>query len=238
MCNISISIGRKLNEYLPLVEEGVNIIARFLSDNRALINEGDKLWIKEFSESLSEHNTSLNHMLHFINNTSSLIINDLENEIKSFQFKDLDWAGKVVNLIAAYMENSQEDDAFDLLEKYGEETLELLSSRIDIRYKIILSWSQIYFNRANKRCFTKSLVLLEKAIEDIEKHRSKVYHREERASVGGSAQKIYRFYIQVCSLLFGSSNTSDSEKLEMQRKLEAVFQKFSLRSIIEQKITM
>lgn len=43
MCNISISIGRKLNEYLPLVEEGVNIIARFLSDNRALINEGDKL---------------------------------------------------------------------------------------------------------------------------------------------------------------------------------------------------
>lgn len=236
ICVISASqLAGELNEYLPLVEEGVNIIARFLSDNRVLINEGNNIWIKEFSESLSEHNTSLNHMSYFINNKSSLIISELENEIKSSQFKDLEWAGKIVNLIAAYMENSQEDEAFDLLENYGEETLELLSSRIDIRYRIILSWSQIYFNKANKKCFTKSLVLLEKAIEDIEKHRSKVYHKEERSSVGSSAQKIYRFYIQVCSLLFGLSDTSESEKKDMERKLKGVFQKISLRSIIEQK---
>ncbi|NGY85239.1 hypothetical protein F6Y05_02165 [Bacillus megaterium] len=123
----------------------MNIVARFLSDNKKIINKDDKYLINNFVNSFNSYNNSIGHVLHFINGTSDSIINDLENDVKLAKTKDLGWGGKVVNLVSAYMENERADAAIRLLEEYGDKALEKLSGRIDLRYKVILNWAQIYF---------------------------------------------------------------------------------------------
>lgn len=235
-CIIStLQLAQQLNEFVPFVEEGVNIVARFLSDNKKIINKDDKYLINNFVNSFNSYNNSIGHVLHFINGTSDSIINDLENDVKLAKTKDLGWGGKVVNLVSAYMENERADAAIRLLEEYGDKALEKLSGRIDLRYKVILNWAQIYFfHVSNENAIKKAITLLEKGMEDIE-HRRSVHHKEERASVGKASEDIYRFYIQLCSLLFGIGGISSNDRILMQEKIESVLPKMNPRSIIEQK---
>lgn len=234
-CVLSVfHLAQKLIEFYPFVEEGVTIITRFLADNHELFLESDKKIFNKFYDDLKDHNESLKDMWHLINGSSSSLISELETVIECTD-KDVNWAGKLVNLISAYMQNGMEDKGIELIKNYGDEAIRKLSNRMDIRYKVILNWAQIYFYHVGDISgFQKALELLEQAIIDIEKRRM-VYHKAERASIGESSDEIYRFYLQICSLLFGIKETDEISRKEYQSKIENILPRISPRSVIEQK---
>lgn len=235
-CVISVfHLAKILSEFYPFVEEGVNIIIRFISENKDIISKSEMPLIRNFCDSLQEYNKALRHMWCFVDGSSENLIEELEKDIKEGTIRDTDWAGKVVNLIAAYMENNVEGKAIELLNVYSNEVIEKLSSRMDVRYNILFNWAQIYFyNVRSMEGIKKAISLLDMSIADIEQRR-KVYHKEERASIGEASDKIYRFYLQICSIAYGLRDIDELYRKEMLKRIEIILPRISPRSIIEQK---
>lgn len=235
-CVISVfQLAKRLSEFYPLVEEGVNIIIRFIFDNKNIIPKSGMTVLRKFYNSLREYNRSLRHMWPFVDGSSENLIRELEKDIKESSIRDTDWAGKLTNLIAAYMENKMEGKAIELLNIYSDEAIEKLSSRMDVRYNIIFNWAQIYFyNVSDMHGIKKAINLLDRSIADIEERR-KVYYKEERASIGEASDRIYRFYLQICSIAYGLRDIDKSYRKEILKRIEIALPRISPRSIIEQK---
>lgn len=119
--------------------------------------------------------------------------------------------------------------------RYHRKAIPALGGRKDIRYKVLHNWAHIiYLESKTLDDYLIALELIELADQDIDEKR-KVSHKEERASIGTSADEIYRFYIQICSVLIGLHDTPEFLSVVMIEKLEKVLPKISPKSIIEQK---
>jgi hypothetical protein len=235
-CIISaIKLAEKLEEFYPLVEDGINIVVRFISDNKKLIPQKSIQDLNIFYDSLKKYSMTLDETWHFINDSSGDIIVELEEYVKNSNERDAIWAGKLSNLISAHYNNKTKNRAIELIDIYGDEAIEKLSDRMDIRFHTIFNWAQIYFSKAtNINAYKKILKFLDIAINDIEQRR-KVYHQEERASIGEASDEVYRFYLQICSIMYLFEEFDHFEKEEILKRIENILPRVSPRSIIEQK---
>jgi len=231
----SIEYSDLSNEILPFLEEGVNIISRYLSDNMSTSFLADiEFWLS-FSKSVGGYNENLKQFI--------LLKSGVENEnfefelaakVENAEIRNVNWAGDIVNLVALYVQKSEFSKAMEVLDKYGKDTISLLENRKDIRFEILYNWAFIYFsNPKGINNFFVALEFIEIANKDLQEKRS-VSHKEERASIGTQAVNIYRLYIDICSVLFHLVDDENLKKL-MESKLQQIIPRLSPRAIIEQK---
>lgn len=110
----------------------------------------------------------------------------------------------------------------------------MLDNRKDIRFEVLFNWSFICFSTIKDiNNIFLALKLIELSSKDVEEKR-KLSHKEERASIGAQAEKIYKLYVDICSILL---NIISNENLKnyIMHKIEVILPKLSPRSIIEQK---
>ncbi|MBZ8120960.1 tetratricopeptide repeat protein [Bacillus thuringiensis] len=228
---IKFSINNNINEFYPIFEEGINLVSRFISDNKKLIGDEDKEILKLFSESISEYNSLLKETLTLIGDISDESIEILEKEVLSLEKQDMYWAIKITNLIGVYIKQNLNLKAISLIEKFSEEIINNLSNRMDIRYRVLYNWANFYFYQKRMK---QAIEFLEVSILDIEKLRD-IDHKEERAGLAEFSNEIYRFYVQICGLLYSTNDISEEHRNILKEKLLKIIPKLSPLSIIEQK---
>jgi len=237
-CIISaIELGIEINEIYPFLEDGTNIIYRFFSDNIDLINTKDKELIGKFLDKLSTNSKNEIINKHSLLGNWNEVYNQLSQKVNSDEEKDGEWAGHLATLINSCIELNKIDEAGDLILKYSKLAIPLLASRLDIRYRILLTWAELIIMHSKiKMSSSLDLVLelLEISIEDIEKRRQ-VYHKTERAYIGEAAQVVYKFYIQILVLFYNTKDFDKEKKVSFKKKIESTLGKLTPRAIFEQK---
>ena len=223
------------NEVYPFLEEGVNLIGRYLLDEVGKIHSVDFESWSNFNEKFGSKNLAFKYIWESMYLEDDGIVEILKDRIENVERIDANWAGDVVNLVSAYAKENDYDSAVKYIIRYHRKAIPALVGRKDIRYRILHNWAHIVFLKSKTLDdFLKVLELIELADQDIDEKR-KVSHKEERASIGTSADEIYRFYIQICSVLIGLHGIPEFLSFIMIEKLEKVLPKISPRSIIEQK---
>ncbi|MGG3887818.1 tetratricopeptide repeat protein [Metabacillus fastidiosus] len=221
----------ELNEFYPILEEAVNLISRFISDNLELIEASDINLLVDFANKISEYNPGLKETLEVLGYIEIDNLDEKEKTIRRIVDKDTDWAIRSCNLISIFLKNDLEQKAIDYINEFGDKIINELSIRMDMRFRILYSWANLYFHHPD---FDKTICYLEIALNDIEKLRD-VFHKEERAGLAELYNDIYRLYVQVCGLLYSASDIGEEKKKDLKNKILKIIPKLSPMSIAEQK---
>jgi len=235
---LSIIASRKYcmqsNEMIPFLEEGLNIICRFLLDEMKLDVVKKKEYWDVVSKVYGTYNLNFQKMIAII--TDSIDMEKaLYEKIVNASDRDLEWAGDVVNLVGIHARKPDFKSAIKFIDQYGKQAMTLLEKRKDLRFEVLYNWSYIYFmNIEDVNNVYKALVFIEQADEDIEEKR-KVWHREERGSIGAQSHKVLILYLDICCTILHHTDMNYEYKLMLQNKIQKIVAKLSPRSIIEQK---
>lgn len=222
------------NEMVPFLEEGLNIICRFLSDEmNSGVSNNKECWdivMKKFEK----YNLNFGKMISIITDSMN-VEKELYNKVVDGFYKDVEWAGDVVNLVGIYARKSDFKSAIKIIDQYGKQAIALLEKRKDLRFEVLYNWSYIYFtNIGDINNIYKALILIEQANADIEEKR-KVWHREERGSIGAQSHKVLILYLDICCTILHCTDMNYEYKLMIENKIQEIVGNLSPRSIIEQK---
>ena len=147
-----------------------------------------------------------------------------------------EWAGHFANLITTLVELNRNDEAVDLIKKHYNEAITGLEKRKDIRFRALLSWSQILFFNMSKSGLSSirlAVSLLTIAIQDIEGKRQNVHHKTERAAITVEANDVYKLYCDMQGIIYTTEGFSQEEKSKAKSELIKMFAILSPRTIIE-----
>ena len=222
------------NEVIPLLEDGLNIVSRFIYDEVSKQFESDLRDWEDIINFFKKYNENMLNLYLLFNKKSDDLKLSLQNRIERCKNQDIEWAGDIVNLISLYAKDKEIDKAQRLINNYSKSVISLMKKRKDIRFEILYNWALICFSNLKEiNNIFYALNLIELASKDIEDKR-KLSHREERASIGVQSRKIYKLYIDICFVIL-QIITNEDFKNNIQEKIENILQKLSPRSIIEQK---
>lgn len=223
------------NEIIPFLEEGVNIIGRFLVDCDCIKEEVDndkELWLG-LSESIKHYNSSMNNLLMvFFNNTDvyqKTLINKIETETG-------DWPGDFVNLVSVYLKQGNEKAALALIINKGKRVADLLENRKDIRFEVLYNWAWILLGNIAENYIeysTLALYFIDIAYKDLEEKRI-VSHREERGTIGDESKRIQKLYLDICCCII-QLNIGINIFDFLCDTIDLLLLKLAPRSVIEQK---
>lgn len=230
-------LGFSISEIGPFIKDGSNIISRFFFDNKEICIKTNNAEINMFYDKMSVFDVSGNISKKIAEGNWNDVYHELKLKIDDYSYKNINWAGDMVNLINACSKIGNIEEAIKLINTYGDEVKKKLEIRKDIRPKILSSWSEMIImnleDKNEKQSLIKATNLLEEAIEDIEAKR-RVNHKEERAFISESNNDIFKSYLQ---LLVWKYNFKDMDfnRNEIRGKIEETLNKLCPRSIIEQK---
>lgn len=235
MCIIAASYYcRKTNEIKPFLEEGINIISLYLSENdciREKFVQDLEFW-NDFSNKINTLNSNLSQILSLINQDTYSQLTQFYNNIEK---KGQDWEGDLVNVSMIHFKQKEYSKAICLIKSYGNEALKQLDYRRDIRYKVAYSWAFNILVTGNLTiediCLT--LKFIELSYKDIEEQRT-VSHIEERSELSNYSNKIMKLYFDILLIVENSPDLHYLKDYSSKKQKELLF-KLSPRSIIEQK---
>lgn len=232
-------MGFEVEEVAPLIEQGVNILFKFINDNRELLGGVQSNIVTNFFNKMT-----LDDEIGYINN---LILEQNWDELYNYFTQNMNliddkkknWAIHLSHFITTCIQLQKYTEAYNLIVKYSDKAIEAYANRIDSRYKVLYSWADfVFFGKAQDRDLLKdyklALRFLEISISDVEKKRE-VYHKTERASIGDSSVDIYKLYIFILVLFYNLKDISVEEKETMRLKIEKSLMSIVPRAILEQK---
>ncbi|VDN47316.1 conserved protein of unknown function [Petrocella atlantisensis] len=223
------------NEIYPFLEDGLNLIAKFLIDEIGSVALSDRDKFDEFNEIIKAYSLTFSRSWNILIGNTIEEINVLQKNVKDIDQKDVTWAGDMVNLISLIANNKEFDEAEKLIHKHYKDVFRLLESRIDLRFKALYNWAQILFVGAKSlNDYFVIVEILELADKDIIVKR-KVFHKEERVGVSYETIEVYRFTLQIYSLIISFESMTGPIRQLLEQKIEAIMVKISPRSTIEQK---
>lgn len=231
----SFSLIENCNDCVPFLEDGINIVIRFFSDNPNLFKKKDESEIKKFYKTFSKYSRTLEVWWQIEFETSDEFMRQLKESVNSNKNHDLSWANDVNNLIRLYIKRKMYNEAIIVIEQHSIEAIDKLSVRIDLRFRVVGSWANIlfYWSKDIKKYF-KAIDLMEIGISDIERKRE-TYHKEERAAIAEQADSLYRLYIQTAGLLYICTDLNKKTRESMKQRIFKILPNLTPRSIYEQK---
>ncbi|HBG6419227.1 TPA: hypothetical protein P1J53_000882 [Clostridioides difficile] len=226
-----------IKEIYPILEEGLNLVGRFFSENINIISNNDKSGLSKVLNSLSEYNNNLKFASYFTSNSLELLEKEILEKIHNSNEENMEWAGYITNLVSIYEKHKEHNKAITLIKDNYKKIMELCKMRMDIRYILARDWAKVIFLCASPSIenYTIAKELLEIAIEDAES-KLDVYHKEERASIGEISKSIYIMYIEIIILINNIFDIKNIPEEEIYEILEKNLINICPKSIIEQKM--
>lgn len=224
----------KTHEIFPVLEEGGNILSKYLISNEDLFNDEEKEKIISFLEKYSQYNESLLPVLKKYSNDTDQLIKFYQDKVEQ-NTQDIHWLIDLSNLIGVLVENDKMDVATKYIKNYYKNIDDLLEQRKDIAVNLLYYWGDIVIkeNPVIDNVLL-GLELMDKSITYALQRRS-VHHQEERAALAEEYDKVLRAYLCYASIYYGASDTL----LEIKEKLKkSICDKISIclpMSVIEQK---
>lgn len=232
---ISISKLLDLNEATPILEEGLNVLSKYLGAYDNLFSENEKKGIVESVKALDKYNESLEPLYYKYADDMTEILKNFEKRMKMSEEKDSHWLIDLSNLIAGKIKNKEYDEAVRYVTENYPSVNELIDQRKDIAAKIYYSWGDLLVKSGGTiENILLGLEMLDNAINQIQKRRQ-VYHQEERAALAQDYELIIREFLCFSGMLYAAQDI----KLEIKQKLKTeIIDKMSMclpLSVIEQK---
>lgn len=232
---ISISKLLNLNEITPILEEGLNILSRYLGTYDDLFSENEKKDIVESVRLLKKYNESLEPLHYKYSDDATEILKNYEERIKKCEEKDSHWLIDLNNLIAGKIKNREYDEAVRYVKENYPLINELINQRRDIAAMLYYSWGDLLIKFGGTiENILLGLEMLDNAIALLQKRRQ-VYHQEERAALAQEYELIIREYLCFCAMVYAAKDV----KVDIKQKLRTeILDKMSMclpMSVIEQK---
>ena len=232
---VSIRKLLKLNEGIPIVEEGFNIISKYLAVYEKTYSQNEKKVIMEKIKVLAKYNESLKPRYFVYSDDGTATLKDYEDKIKNCENKDINWLMDLGNLIEGKKCKKQYDEAIQYIKENYQFTHDLLTQRRDIAAQLYYSWGELLLKNGDIKDRLLGLEMLDNAIIQIKERRQVVYHQEERAALAQELTKIIREYICFSGIYYMARDVEQGLKKKLKN---GIMQKMSIcipLSIIEQK---
>lgn len=232
---ISINKLLKLKEVTPILEEGLNVLSKYLGTYDELFLENEKKEILESVKMLEKYNESFQPLYYKYSDDVTEILQNYEEKIKKCEEKDSHWLIDLSNLIAGKIKNKEYDEAVRYVIENYHMANKLIKQRMDIAAKLYFSWGDLLIKSGGTIENTLlGLEMLDNAIAQIQKRRQ-VYHQEERAALAQEYELIIREYLCFSGMFYAAKDV----KMEIKQKLKKeIIDKMSMclpLSVIEQK---
>ena len=232
---VSIKQLLNLNEVTPVLEEGLNILSKYLGMYDDVFSENEKKDIVESIEMLEKYNESLEPLHYKYSDDVTEILQNYEEKVKKCEEKDSHWLIDLNNLIAGRVKNKEYDKAVKYIKENYNLARELINQRRDIAAKLYYSWGDLLIKfGGNIENLLLGLEMLDDAIIQLQKRRQ-VYHQEERAALAQEYEQIIREYLCFSGMYYA---TKDIELETKQKLKKEILEKMSMclpMSVIEQK---
>lgn len=232
---VSIKQLLNLNEVTPVLEEGLNILSKYLGMYDDVFSENEKKDIVESIEMLEKYNESLEPLHYKYSDDVTEILQNYEEKVKKCEEKDSHWLIDLNNLIAGRVKNREYDKAVKYIKENYNLARELINQRRDIAAKLYYSWGDLLIKfGGNIENLLLGLEMLDDAIIQLQKRRQ-VYHQEERAALAQEYEQIIREYLCFSGMYYA---TKDIELETKQKLKKEILEKMSMclpMSVIEQK---
>lgn len=236
-CIISgFDLAFELKEISPVIEDGFNIIIKYISDNN--IHKTNEIDIKPFIYKISQHmgNGVVNYGQLF--NDFNAIYNNLQEKIYKTEVKNADWATLLVSYVDSCLKLDKNKEALNLITNNYKQLISLLEARMDLRGNILKHFADILLILGPKYSKNDYLPLISEildiASEDCEKRRNLNY-RTERGYVNELYKDINTYYLYILILIYMSEyNFEDKRKLNLS-KIEIILSRIIPRALIEEK---
>lgn len=221
------------DEIVPLIEEGLNLIGRYISEDVSELAKNDSKFWNQIKNDIGTYNKFFNDVLTF---DPDVQMKQLNQQIVDSKIKDEDWAVQVANLIAYSMKNNKHTNAFNIVQKYRNQVVPLLEKRKDVRYYMLYNWAFLYLEHSNEinNIFT-AMQIIKQAENDLETVRGSFSHKEERAGLNNISLEIYRMHLGICSMLIKLLSKENSMYTFIKDEILSILPKLSPRTILEQK---
>lgn len=242
---VAIQKGIILKDYY-IIDKGLTIIELWIFNN-GIFNIDDRIKFQNFKEKF----------------TSAIEGEDIKLvEIQGFMLKnewdkayellkpyiivpekaqDEVWAIHFSNYISICIQSEKKDEAVELLYNNAMKVAQLLEARMDIRWKSMLMWSQILLQEGKSQYNLVDILLLNKkllkiAVEDVEKQRISMFHREERANLSDKTNLLLRTYVETLTILYKLRETPEELKSNLEKEAILTLIKIAPRTIAEKKL--
>ncbi|OIJ14888.1 hypothetical protein BKP35_05490 [Anaerobacillus arseniciselenatis] len=242
---VAIKKGIILKDYY-LIDKGLTIIQLWISNNSIFGSEDrDKFqnFQEKFTGTIEGTDNKLVKIQGFILKKEwEKAYELLKQYIIVFENEeDEEWAIHFSNYISVCIESGKKDEALELLYNKALKAAQLLEVRMDIRWKSLLMWSQILFAERNSHYNLLDILLINKdllkiAVEDVEKQRVSMFHREERANLSDQTNSLLRTYVETLSILHKLRETPEELKSSLEQEVILNLIKVAPRTIAEKKL--
>ena len=232
---VSIQQLLSLNEVMPIVEEGLNILSKYLGMNDGVFSENEKSEIVECIKVLEKYNESLEPLRYKYIDDVTDILQEYEERVNKCEDKDSHWLIDLSNLISGKIKNEEYDEAVRYIKENYLLAKELLVQRRDIAAKLYYYWGDILIKFGGGiENVLLGLEMLDNALNEVQK-RKQVYHQEERAALADEYEQIVREYLCFSGMYYAAKDIDNEIK---QRLKDSILRKMAIclpMSVIEQK---
>lgn len=224
----------KLKEVTPILEEGLNLVAKYLGTYEDIFNEDEKREVTDSIRILEKHNESLIPLLYKYSDNTDEIVLDYEEKVKS-NSKNISWLMDLGNLISGKVLKGETDEAIRYIKDNYILAEKLLEQRKDIATQMLFSWGDIVIKFGNGiENLMLGLDLFDMSLTFIDKRRQ-VYHQEERASLAEIYDKILREYLCFAGVFYSAKDISKEIKAELRNRICKKMALCLPLSVVEQK---
>jgi len=224
-----------LKEVTPVLEEGLNILSKYLGMYDELYSENEKNDVVESIEVLKKYNESLEPLHYKYSDDVTEIIQNYEERVENCEEKDSHWLIDLSNLIAGKVKNKEYDKAVKYITDNYNSIHGLLNQRRDIAAKLYYSWGDLLIKTGGSiENVLLGLEMLDNAIIQLQKRRQ-VYHQEERAALAQEYDQIIREYLCFSGIYYAAKDIEEETKRKLRKE---ILEKMSIclpLSVIEQK---
>lgn len=224
----------KIKEVTPILEEGLNLVAKYLGTYEDIFNEEEKREVTGSIRILKKHNESLIPLLYKYSDNTDEIVLDYEEKVKS-DSKNISWLMDLGNLINGKVLKGETDEAIRYIKDNYILAEKLLEQRKDIATQMLFSWGDIVIKFGNGiENLMLGLDLFDMSLTFIDKRRQ-VYHQEERASLAEIYDKILREYLCFAGVFYSAKDISKEIKAELRNRICKKMALCIPLSVVEQK---
>ena len=231
--NIAIEKFLSVDEIIPVIEEGGNILAKFLIMYEKLFTVDEKKEISEYMNKLQKYNDTFVPAYNKFMGSTFDLVSLYQEKLENKSEKNVEWLIDLGNLIQILFHNKKGKEAVEYIKDNYQYAKKIFDQRKDIAAQMLHTWGKIIFAEAEGADFF-ALELLDEAINQI-KIRRKVHHQEERAALAEEYDTILRDYLCFAGILYNLKTLNKEEKEHLKTN---ILEKMAIclpLSIIEQK---
>lgn len=208
----------QVGEAVPVLEEGLNIIAKHLGAYDRQFSKIEKKEITVFIDKLKKYNKSLQPLLYRYSESAEEITREYEEKIKTDE-KNITWLIDLNNLIIGKVQEKKYNDAVSYIKEYYLLAEKLLEQRKDIAPQVLYTWGNI-LTRSGRSVenILLGLDLFDKAMMFVRRRRQ-VHHQEERAALAEIHEKIVREFLCFAGLLYQTVDIAEEIKAALKGRI-------------------